>query len=110
MASAPITVGHPPRYATPVAPASPSPTPNSPPAADKTTASTRNWARMSRLARPDAPADADLAGPLGDGRQHDVHDPDAADRERHRGDAGEQYGHDALGLGARLRTLVGAAD
>ena len=32
------------------------------------------------------PADADLAGPLGDGRQHDVHDADAADQQRDRRD------------------------
>ena len=34
-------------------------------------------------------ADADLAGPLGDGRQHDVHDADAADQQRDRGDRAE---------------------
>ena len=31
-------------------------------------------------------ADADLAGPLGHGRQHDVHDADAADQQRDGGD------------------------
>ena len=35
-------------------------------------------------------ADADLAGALGDRDQHDVHDPDAADHQAHRRDAGEQ--------------------
>ena len=35
-------------------------------------------------------ADADLAGALGHRDQHDVHDPDAADHEAHRGDAGQQ--------------------
>ena len=35
---------------------------------------------------PQGAADADLAGPLGDGRQHDVHDADAADQQRDRGD------------------------
>ena len=38
---------------------------------------------MSRRARADRLADADLAGPLADRDQHDVHDPDAAhDRAR----------------------------
>ena len=32
-------------------------------------------------------AHADLPGPLGDRDQHDVHDPDAAHQEAHRGDA-----------------------
>ena len=32
-------------------------------------------------------ADADLARALGDRHQHDVHDADAADEQRHRGDA-----------------------
>ena len=35
----------------------------------------------------DRHADADLARPLGHAHQHDVHDPDAADQQRHRGDA-----------------------
>ena len=35
----------------------------------------------------DGLADADLAGPLADRDQHDVHDPDAPDDERDRGDA-----------------------
>ena len=41
-------------------------------------------------ARADRLADADLAGPLPDRHEHDVHDPDAADDERDRGDAAEQ--------------------
>ena len=43
-------------------------------------------------------ADADLAGALGDRHQHDVHDPDAADQQAHRGDAGEQAGEHLGGL------------
>ena len=43
-------------------------------------------------ARADRLADADLAGPLADRDQHDVHDPDAADDERDRGDPAEQQG------------------
>ena len=35
-------------------------------------------------------ANADLARPLGDRHEHDVHDADAADEQRHGGDAGEQ--------------------
>ena len=38
-------------------------------------------------ARADRLADADLARPLADRHEHDVHDPDAADDERDRGDA-----------------------
>ena len=40
--------------------------------------------------RADRLADADLAGPLADRDQHDVHDPDAADDQRDRGDAAEE--------------------
>ena len=41
-------------------------------------------------ARADRLADADLARPLADRDQHDVHDPDAADDQRDRGDPAEQ--------------------
>ena len=41
-------------------------------------------------------AQADLARPLGDHHQHDVHDHDAADDERQRDDA-DQHGEDAVG-------------
>src|SRR5690606_10565785 len=40
--------------------------------------------------------DADLAGPLGDGREHDVHDADAADEQ---GDAGDGGDDGAVGHG-----------
>ena len=40
---------------------------------------------------PDGHADADLARPLGDADEHDVHDADAADEQRHGGDAAEQH-------------------
>ena len=40
-------------------------------------------------------ADTDLAGALGDGDQHDVHDADAAERERQQRDGAEEEGHDA---------------
>ena len=39
----------------------------------------------------DGLADADLAGPLADRDQHDVHDPDAAHDERDRGDARQEH-------------------
>src|SRR5580698_3002584 len=45
-------------------------------------------------------ADADLAGALGHGDEHDVHDADAAKREREQGDGGEEdrhYVEDAVG-------------
>ena len=38
-------------------------------------------------------ADADVLGPLGDGDQHDVHDADAADQQRHRGDRDQAEAH-----------------
>src|SRR5207247_1210222 len=44
-------------------------------------------------ARADGHAQADLARPLGDRHQHDIHDPDAAHQQRHAGDAGEQRHH-----------------
>ena len=66
--------------------------PMRPPRTDSVSASIRNWARMSPPAGADGLADADLAGPLADRDQHDVHDPDAADDERDRGDAAEQQG------------------
>ena len=48
----------------------------------------------------DGHADADLARPLGDRDEHDVHDPDAADEERDAGDRPEEDGH-------RPRLLLG---
>jgi hypothetical protein len=43
---------------------------------------------------PQRAADSDLTSPLGDGRQHDVHNPDAADQQRDRGDqAHHQHEH-----------------
>ena len=39
--------------------------------------STRNWVTMCLRFAPRARRIPDLAGPLGHGRQHDVHDPDA---------------------------------
>ena len=53
--------------------------------------STRNWVRMSRRRAPSDFANADLAGPLGDRDEHDVHDHDRADdqpdgRQRDAGD------------------------
>ena len=43
--------------------------------------------------RADRLAQADLAGPLGDAHEHDVHDADAADQERDGGD-GRQEGRE----------------
>ena len=42
-------------------------------------ASVRNWPTMSRRNAPTRLADADLARPLRDRDEHDVHDADAAD-------------------------------
>ena len=48
---------------------------------------------MSRAAGADGQADADLARPLGDRDEHDVHDADAADEQRNAGDRAEQQRH-----------------
>ena len=56
---------------------------------------------MSR-AGADGHAQADLAGALGDGDEHDVHDADAADDERNRRDAQQQCAHQARGRSERL--------
>ena len=50
-------------------------------------------------------ADADLAGPLGDRDQHDVHDPDAADDQRDGGDAAEEQGQRRADRRCRHRQL-----
>ncbi len=42
----------------------------------------------------DCHADADLAGALGHGNQHDIHDADAAHQQRYGGDGSEHDGHD----------------
>ena len=54
-------------------------------------ASIRNCNRISLRLRADGFANADLAGALGHGDQHDVHDADAADGQRQHGD---QQQHD----------------
>ena len=48
------------------------------------------------VARPDAFADADFAGALGDYGQHDVHDDDSADHHEHAHD-GDGHGGDGAG-------------
>ena len=66
------------------------------------------------LARADRHADADLARPLGDADEHDVHHADAADEEADRRDADEQERQRAriacgallqLGLRVHLKSL-----
>ena len=53
-------------------------------------------------ARADRHAQPDLAGPLGDRHEQDVHDPDAADHQRDRRHGGQQQRHDlAAALGGR---------
>ncbi len=52
----------------------------------------------------DGQAQADLARPLGDRHQHDVHDADAADEQRHAGDAREQ--RRSSSASPRSRTLA----
>src|SRR5262249_3016786 len=47
-------------------------------------------------ARAEAPADSDLAGPLQDVGEHDVHNADAADQQRDAGDAAHDDVENAL--------------
>ena len=76
----------------------PVPMPMSPPRPLMVMASTRNWRRMSRSLAPMA-----LRMPISrvrsvTGHQHDVHDADPADEERHGGDGRQQRCHDLGGL------------
>ena len=65
-----------------------------PPISASVTASTRNCEQDVAAARADRHAQADLARALGDRHQHDVHDADAADQQRHRRDGGQQQRED----------------
>ena len=56
-----------------------------PPTRQRTTASMRNWLQdIGRVGAHGHPQ-PDLAGPLGDGDEHDVHDAHAAHDQRHGG-------------------------
>src|SRR5881227_344460 len=91
-----------------MAPPDPSTTPIRPPTRHSTSASTRNWNMMlKRVARL---AHADLAGALGDGHEHDVHDADAAHEQAHGGDAGEQILERVGGLLQRREDVGLVAD
>ena len=59
--------------------------PMNPPTRQSTTASMRNWLKISRGVGADGHPQADLAGPLGDGDEHDVHDAHAAHDQRNGG-------------------------
>ena len=59
---------------------------------------------------PERHAQADLARSLGDAHEHDVHDPDAADQQRDRGDARQQGRHRIGPLLPRARDLAHVAD
>ena len=61
---------------------------------------------MSDCLRADRTADANLARALEHAGQHDVHDPDAADEERDRGERHHDEPEDSLGallFGEQLR-------
>ena len=64
----------------------PRPMPSRPPSEVRNAASIRNWNRISRAARAERLAHADLARPLGDRDRHDRHHADAADHQRDRRD------------------------
>jgi len=56
-------------------------------------------------ARAHGHADANFPGALGHAHQHDVHNADAANDERHGSHAGEQSTHYTLGSRGRLRNV-----
>ena len=84
--------------------ATPKTMPAMPPTRLRNTASVEELQQHMQSARADRHAQADLARALGHRDQQDIHDADAADEERDRGDGGEQQRHD---LAASLR---GAGD
>jgi len=57
------------------------------------------------LAGAECPADADLARPLADGGQHNIHNPDAADQQRNRSDGTENDAEKTLGLSGLVEQL-----
>ncbi len=61
------------------------------------TASTRNWSATSAERAPVAMRSPISRVRSGDRHEHDVHDADAADDERHAGDAREQRSHRVAG-------------
>jgi hypothetical protein len=63
----------------------PSATPMAPPATPQHQRFDHELREHVAVARPDRKPEADLARPLGHRHQHDVHDADAADEQRHRG-------------------------
>ena len=67
-----------------------------PPKIDSVTDSVRICQTMSRRRAPERLPQPDLARALADDHQHDVHDDDAADDERH-GDDADEHGEDAVG-------------
>ena len=56
--------------------------------------------------RPERLEQPDLPHPLGHGDQHDVHDPDSGDRQRHRGDSRERRGEDRQDAGERAEDRI----
>ena len=94
----------------------PATTPTMPPAHEISVASSRNWRMIVAPPRADRPAHADLARPLEDAGEHDVHDADAADEQRDRRDRDHHQLEDPLRaalLGQQLgrhdqREVVGA--
>ena len=58
----------------------------------------------------DGEADADLVRALGHGDEHDVHDADAADQQRHTGHRSEQHGHELRRGTQRLGDLPRVED
>ena len=57
--------------------------------------------------RADGHADTDLAGALGHGNEHDVHDADAADEQAYPGHGTQQRGHHLRAGAHRIRDLAG---
>ena len=89
-----MTMGHFANLAKALATPTPRSTPIRPPKTESVDGFEEELQEDVSAAGADGHADADLAGPLGDADEHDVHDADAADEERDDGDAEEEVAHE----------------
>ena len=88
----------------------PSAAPASPPRMLSSADSDQELQQDMQTARSDRHADSDLSRSLSNRDQHDVHDSDAADQQRNRGDRREQQRHGLAGAFRSLRDFAEAAD
>ena len=75
-------------------------TPISPPTREMAMASARNWKPYLAVGGAQRLANANFADARADRRQHDVHDPNAADQQDHRR---HQQQHQGQGIGGLFR-------